>query len=166
MRPAPDRIMPGGVRVVAAFEHSGPARALVHHLKYRGLTGFAEAAAAIIAPRLPAVPLVPVPRAVSRHLRYGVDPARLLATALARSLGTEVQAALAPPIHSARRAGGDHRRQAHPFRLRRAVDGPVLLVDDVVTSGATLGSAAAAVGFDLVAGAAAASAVPEAPSLR
>jgi len=166
MRPAPDRIMPGGGKIVAAFEHSGPARALVHHLKYRGLTGFVDAAAAIIAPRLPKVVLVPVPRAVSRHLHYGVDPARLLAKALARRLGTEVHAALAPPFHSPRRAGSDHRRPAHRFRLRRAVDGPVLLVDDVVTSGATLGSAAAAIGLDLVAGAAAANAVPEMRSLR
>ena len=42
LRPAPERILHGGIRVVAAFQHVGVARDLVLGLKYRGLTAFAS----------------------------------------------------------------------------------------------------------------------------
>ena len=162
MRPAPDRILPGGLMVVAAFEHQGPARKLVHDLKYRGLTPYAQVVASIVAPRLPPLPLVPVPRALSRHIHYGIDPAALLADAIASRLQTKVVHLLSRPIHSPRRAGGDHRRALRPFRLRRRPTGPVILVDDVVTTGATLISAVETLGSSSVAGAVAANTVSHA----
>jgi len=165
LRVASDRILPGGLRLVAAFQHSGPAITLVHHFKYRGLVGYADLVALMLAERLPALPLVPVPRALTRRLRYGIDPARSIAQRLARRLGVPVLSLLGGPVHSQRRAGGDHTRPASGFRLREVSRGPVILVDDVVTTGATLLSAVAAIGERNVHTVAAANAVPEVSSL-
>lgn len=166
MRPAPDRILPGGIPLLAAFDHVGPARALVHNLKYRGLTDYAALIAGLLAPRLPRLAVVPVPRALSRRLRYGIDPARVLATALARALATRVIPALAPPVHARRRAGGDHAASVPVFRSVKQLREPVFVVDDVVTTGSTLRSACAAIGPQLVAAAVAANTVSEVTSLR
>ena len=131
---------------MAAFEHVGPARILVHHFKYRGLGGYADLAASMLAMRLPSLPLVPVPRALTRRVRYGIDPARALADRLARHLGVPVLPLLEAPLHKQRRAGGDHSRAVAGFRLLQVPRGPVLVVDDVVTTGATLLSAIASIG--------------------
>lgn len=160
MRPAPERILPGGIRVIAAFEHAGPARVLVHHLKYRGLTSYAELVADLLAPRIPQLPVVAVPRAVSRRLRYGVDPAVAIARALASRKGVRFIAALRAPIHSPRRAGGDHTRPVTAMRKSSLRAPLVVLVDDVVTTGATLSEAIRVLGAQRVALAAAANAAP------
>lgn len=146
MRTAPERILPGGLRLVAAFVHSGPARRLVHHFKYRGLPQYGELVASLLAERVPSLPLVPVPRVLSRRLRYGVDPALSLATSLSHVLGVPVLRLLGAPLHAPRRAGGDHERTVPVFRLKAESPGPVVLVDDVVTTGATLVGAARIVG--------------------
>jgi predicted amidophosphoribosyltransferase len=159
LRSAPERLLPGGIRLVPAFEHEGVARNLMHLLKYQGLGGFAGLAAANIAPRLPRTALVPVPRVLSRRLRYGVDPALLLARSLATRLGVEVCPVLAAPLHAERRAGGDHRRPAHQFRLRRPPPDRLVLVDDVVTTGATVLAAVEALGVSRVVAVAAANTV-------
>ena len=147
MRPAPERILDGGVRLVAAFEHSGTARQLVHVLKYRGLTHYADLVVEMVGPRVPRLPIVPVPRAWTRQLAYGIDPARELAMRLARYLDVPLCDVLTPPAHSRRRAGGDHSRPAPPFAARTLVPGQFVLVDDVVTTGATIRSAANSLGF-------------------
>lgn len=165
LRAAPDRLLPGGVRLVGAFEHHGAAKALVHHLKYRGVVSYAELVAERLAVRLPAIPLVPVPRAFTRRLRYGVDPAREIAVALGHHLGVPVVEALAHPLHAPRRAGRDHSRRVRPFRTRRPLRFPVLVVDDVVTTGATAMAAVHAIGPDLVRAVAAANVVVEMSNL-
>ncbi len=165
LRVASDRLLPGGVRLVAAFEHSGPARTLIHHFKYRGLGGYADLAASVLAERLPRLPLVPVPRARTRRIRYGVDPAHALADRLADRLDVPVLPILQPPLHRQRRAGGDHSRVVTGFGLARVLDEPVLVVDDVVTTGATMLSAIASIGENHVRAAVAANAVSGATSL-
>jgi predicted amidophosphoribosyltransferase len=131
----------------------------MHLLKYQGITGYADLAAATVAPRLPRAALVPVPRVLSRRLKYGVDPALLLARSLAAILGVDVCNALAAPFHSGRRAGGDHGRPADRFRLRRPPPAHVVLVDDVVTTGATVRAAIDALGSSRVVAVAAANTV-------
>jgi predicted amidophosphoribosyltransferase len=136
---------------VTAFEHSGVARDLVHGLKYRGLTSYADLVVEMIAPRAPRYPVVPVPRAWSRQIRHGIDPAREIGLRLARALKVPLLDLLAPPIHARRRAGGDHRRPPPDLGIRGSDFGPFLLVDDVVTTGATIRSAALTLGSGRIA---------------
>lgn len=166
VRPAPDRLLSGGVRVIAAFEHSGPARVLAHHLKYRGLEGYAGIVADVLASRIPKAPLVPIPRARSRVIRYGVDPAVVLARCLSERTGAPIHRLLAPSIHTRRRAGGDHRRPVGPLRIVKSPLECVTLVDDVLTTGATLEAAIAVIGPGHIRAAVVANAVPEVSSLR
>ena len=150
LRPAPERIL-DGIRLVAAFEHEGVARDLVHGLKYRGMTSFADLVVEAISPRVPPLPVVPVPRTWSRRLRYGIDPAREIARRLARAKDVPLLDLLSGPIHAPRRAGGDHHRSPPDLAMRRALFGPVILVDDVVTTGATVRSAMRTLGSERIA---------------
>jgi len=141
--------LPGGVLVRSAFAHEGTARLLVHRLKYGGHHAAAAVLAGAMAGRLPpgAGALVPVPRARLRRWRYGVDPAVELARALGRACSLPVVTALAPEWWHRRRAGLAGARRGLPrFRLVRGVPAGAVLVDDVVTTGATLRAAAAALG--------------------
>jgi len=146
--PAPERHV-GGVLVRSAFAHGGAARRLVHRLKYEGLVAAAAPLAAAMAPLVPgdAPGLVPVPRVVARKWRHGVDPAAELARALARLVGLPVVNGLRPAIWTARRAGPAGRHRGQPrFGELDAVDPMAVLVDDVMTTGTTLGAAAAVSG--------------------
>lgn len=165
LRPALDGLIGPGVLLVAAFAHTGPARTLVHHLKYRGLTQYAHLVAEVLAPRLPRAPLVPIPRTWSRQIRYGVDPAGIIARSLARRLGTPVVDSFSRLLHAPRRAGGDHSRAVAFPKVKISADEPIILVDDVVTTGRTLATAIEALGAGSVRCAAVANAVPEVPSL-
>lgn len=165
MRPAPERLLAGGIRVVAPFEHEGAARRLMHLLKYQGVTAYASLVADQLAGRLPDLPLAPIPRALSRRLRYGVDPALAIARELSARTGQPVWRVLSSPVHTRRRAGGDHHRSGPVFRVRLQPGVPVVLVDDVVTTGATLRSAAAVLGLQTVAMAAAANSAVRVTSL-
>ncbi|MEX1272048.1 MAG: hypothetical protein WD990_06675 [Acidimicrobiia bacterium] len=121
---------------------------LVRRLKYEGI----EAVARLVASEMvDAIPdgvrcLVPVTRTPVRRLRYGIDPAMSLATALSARSGIPVVKAVAPPLWHAPNAGaGRQQRRAPDLRRREGVTG-ALLIDDVVTTGATLDAAAALVG--------------------
>ena len=159
MRRAPDRILRGGVPVLAAFEHSGAARLLAHHLKYRGLSGYATLVAATLAPRVPEGPLVPVSRALSRRLRYGTDPSSMIASELSRLTGSPIVHLFKTVGHSRRRAGGDHHVAAPIPVVRKRTLEKVVLVDDVMTTGATLEAAVSAIGVRQVRAAVVANAV-------
>lgn len=142
LRPAPEQYLAGVGVVHSAFRHRGAARTLVHHLKYRGVVAAGERLAEAMAHHVPAgCLLVPVARLGWRRLRYGIDPATELARALGRLTGAPVAAGLSAPFLGRARAGRAH-GFAPSFRLRRALPGPVVLVDDVVTTGATLVAAA------------------------
>lgn len=142
--PAPERIVGERLVVRSASLHRGSARRLVHLLKYRGVVAAATVLARSMAPLVDdGAVLVPVPRLGWRVLRYGVDPALELATTLGRLTGTQVVAALRAPIWGRSRAGRSH-GFAPTFRVRRRVEERVILIDDVVTTGTTLRSAARA----------------------
>ena len=147
LRPAPERVLDGGIRLVAAFEHEGVARELIHGLKYRGQVRFADLVVETVADRVPRLPIVPVPRAWSRQIRYGVDPAREIGLRLAHTLDVPLWDLLLAPIHARRRAGGDHSRPASALRASRPPNGPFVLIDDVVTTGATALSAGKTLGM-------------------
>ena len=143
----PDMVLGNGLLVVGGFVHEGPARRLVHSLKYRGVVAAAAPLAAAMVRRLPdsASMLVPVPRAWWRAMRYGVDPTAVLSAVVGRRSGLPVVQALAAPMWW-RRHAGKRRVERAPVRFRQlsAVDAGAVLVDDVVTTGATVSAAARA----------------------
>lgn len=147
LAPAAERLLADGLLIRAPFRHEGTARSLVRSLKYRGLLAAAEYFAERMAPLLrpSAVAVVPVPRALARRLRYGVDPAAELAAAIGRRTGLPVVAALQAPVWWPRHAGrGRERRRGVSFVDRLPAPSGAVLVDDVATTGATLLAARAA----------------------
>ena len=143
IRPGPPRRLRGGFIVYPGAFHAGPARALVHRLKYQGVRGAAKVLAIAMSQLVPAetTALVAVPRAVSRRVRYGTDPAALLAQALGSLLGIEVVDAIRPGLWWPHHAGRTNPRARPRFALTVAPQSDWVLVDDVLTSGATMTAA-------------------------
>lgn len=163
---APDRRLEGGLVVRSAFAHRGAARVLVRRLKYEGIRRAALPLAAAMAARLPpgAAVLVPVPRVRLRRWRYGVDPARELAGALASLTGLPVAEPLEVGWWSPPRAGRERSARSAPsFGGRQPLPAGAVLVDDVVTTGGTLVAAARARPEAPSAGAVTATAAPGLP---
>lgn len=135
----------------SAFAHDGAGKILVHRLKYEGVVAAAELLACALLPFVPpgAGGLVPVPRSAMRRVRYGVDPAFEISRALSRRTGLPTHSsALAPLWGSGQHAGrGRSGRSVPSFRVGTPLPVSPVLVDDVVTTGATLMGLAKALGL-------------------
>jgi len=141
---------PGLDRAWSTAPHEGVARDLVAALKFRRLLPVAELMADRIHWLVPATLLsgtiVPVPTAPLRAAMRGFDPAAEIAASLAQRTELPLQTCLA------RRGGGRQvgkrraKRIGHPpvIQARGKVPRSVLLIDDVLTTGATLSSCAQA----------------------
>ena len=142
-----------GIR--SPFQFDGVMRQIVHQLKYRNLRALAAPLANLlsdylITSPLPGEVLVPVPLHGKRLRERGYNQSRLLAQQLGKLTGLPVaDDCLIRWRHmpsQARTLSVDERRSnvvnAFTCRDHSLKDKPVLLIDDVSTSGATLNSCA------------------------
>jgi len=153
LRPEPRvHALPDGTPVLCALDYAGVVRQTVLAFKENGRTDVARRlavpfssavrAAARLAGPGPPLGLVRVPSGRSAFRRRGYDPVALLV----RSSGFHAPTTLAPTRASAQqKALSVHDRAANragSMRAVRALDGRrLLVVDDVLTTGATLGEA-------------------------
>ncbi|HEX6843791.1 MAG TPA: phosphoribosyltransferase family protein [Actinomycetota bacterium] len=136
----------------APFRYRGPARLAIHRLKFSGWRDVAAAIAEAIAASpggLPPVDVVTwVPLARRRLAERGYDQARALAVALGRRLDVPAAALVRRTVATgpqAARSGADRRSAMEgAFVPRRSAPPRVLLVDDVLTTGATVAACATA----------------------
>ncbi|HEX9891958.1 MAG TPA: double zinc ribbon domain-containing protein [Actinomycetota bacterium] len=142
---------PNLTRARAPFLYQGPVADAIRALKFRGwgwLAGsLGGAMAHALGPdRADVITWVPLTR--RRRAARGFDQAQLLARAVARRLDLPWSRLLHRSRHtgSQARRGGRERRTAleGTFWARSPVPGSILLVDDVLTTGATAAACAAA----------------------
>jgi len=153
----PDPSPASGVAAWAPLAYEGPARAMVAALKFGGALALAGAMATQMAANAPSgwlespsSGLVPVPLHPARRRRRGFNQAERLAVELAARSGRPVEDCLERAGPSTNQVGrGREERSvaiAGAVRIRAAEQPPpvAVLVDDVITTGATLAACAKA----------------------
>jgi predicted amidophosphoribosyltransferase len=142
---------PQGIdRAWSSASHEGVARSLVAALKFRRLLPVAELMAERVHWLAPGHLLggivVPVPAAPPRLRSRGFDPAGEFAATLAKTLDTDLSVCLARRGQGHQVGHGRADRIRRPPQIESIAESPrsVLLVDDVLTTGATLTSCAMA----------------------
>jgi predicted amidophosphoribosyltransferase len=93
---------------------------------------------------------VAIPRSWSRYALYGDDPAEEIAIRIARLNRVPYLRPFARRWHTARRAGHNRNRPIPTPTLRLLPETPVVIVDDVVTTGATFIGAIRSIGRERV----------------
>ena len=144
--------LPAGIDYIhAAFVYEGPARKLIHRLKYESV----RTAAIPLARQMVFLPageeeiIVPVPTDPKRQRRRGFNQSALLSAHIAKELGMPMETALTR-VDTRRPQTGLSMKERQEnlvgcMAAGETVNGKrVLLVDDVCTTGATLCEAARA----------------------
>lgn len=130
--------------------HQGEVRDVVSRLKFAGARQVAADLAPVLASLLPVLPedavMTHLPTANLRVRQRGFDQAELLAKALAMETKRPHQTIFVRRGHTRQVGANEHERRqqaAGMFRLRRAsAADTILLVDDVITTGASMETAA------------------------
>jgi ComF family protein len=145
-----------GVEVWAPLAYEGPARELARALKFHSAAAVARAMAAPIAAGAPSrlvgpdTTLVPVPLHPARARRRGYNQAALLARELGRRAGLRVADCLVRRGGRGTQVGRDRAQRLDALsgavQLRAEPPARPLLVDDVITTGATVAACAGVLG--------------------
>lgn len=138
-----------GVSVVSHYEEY--VKALIHALKYQQAAASADLAAELMIPLLQSTEfdlVTSVPAAPKRFRARGFNQSELIARGLARKLQLPY-ATLLGRSSSVRQVGMDRRHRFeqikgafYPIRTTRSQSARILLIDDVLTTGATLNQCA------------------------
>ena len=136
-----------GVMVATHYE-AGPIREMIHQLKYEGMTELAGILAWIgyrelVGRRWNDWMIVPLPLHRRRLTERGFNQAELLARGIARQLNLEFQSNRLMRVRATQQQiklrGRDRRHNVYQaFRARDVHNRKVLVIDDVMTTGATL----------------------------
>jgi ComF family protein len=142
--------------VFIATEYNGLGKKLIHHLKFERAAAAANPIAQIMMARL-SLPVSPdtvisfVPTATARVRIRGYDQALLIARHLAAEARTDTFVSLLTRLGHQRQVGQTkavrHEQLRHAFQVNdpaKVATKRVLLIDDVLTTGSTLESAAQA----------------------
>lgn len=136
-----------GFPVASACGYEGPARGLILGFKEGPVTAVAPDLAALLGPVLgmyPGAPLVPIPSTRRARVRRGFDPVRQMLRHQGRPVSAVLRWQRVPAPQKTLGRSARLGNLSHAMVAGRAVR-DALLVDDVVTTGATLTEAARAV---------------------
>lgn len=139
-------------RVTAPFDYAPPLEGYLHALKFRRERSLGRAFGLLLAAELARTPrtfdtLVPVPLSARRLRARGYNQAAEIARAAARALGVPVLLSGAARTDGAPQTGltaaARRRNVATAFRARGVLTGRrIAVVDDVITTGATVNALA------------------------
>jgi ComF family protein len=148
---------PPFARAIAGWHYAAPVAGMIQRIKFEGQLNEATVLATLLAEALRAqyqtepLPelIVPVPLHWRRLLRRGHNQAGVVASVLGRMLDLPVayghmQRRRHTPPQTGRSRTARQRNLAGAFAARRAVPARIALVDDVMTTGATLKALAGA----------------------
>ncbi len=141
----------GLTRVTSAAVYGGPVKELIRVLKFKRGRSAAGVAARLILQHLPAVAdfdlVTAVPISPSRYRERGYNQSELIAKIIASQVGVPYRSALmrSTSVHQIGRSRSERLAAIRgSFQAIRPVDGRrILVIDDVLTTGATLAECAA-----------------------
>lgn len=136
--------------VWVASEYADTAKLLIHAYKFERAKSASKIIAGVMSEHLPYLPastvITYVPTATSRVRKRGYDHARLIALEIARLRGLRCQPILlrrgqSRQVRSTRAERIAHAEDAYSLKNSKSIPRSIVIVDDILTTGATLETA-------------------------